>query len=1037
MALSLLLAAMGAVAVAQQATAPKAEDSAITPALVQVDSPAQIEALPVESSQWEDLSALSSEANPVAVRSNEDDDGSSGSARGGGADGAAATGLSFTGLPAVQDALRIDGLSGQQSFRSGPRGAAGGGATSGSSFIQGAIGSFRLLPHTFSAQYGGVAGGVLVVQSRAGDEQQVHGSWSVLSRESAWAATNPFSIETHYKDGLVTSAPVKPTGSLLQFGATVGLPVQGHFVPSRWKKKLSVFGSLELQLHDDKLISSPQVASFYALTASQIALLGNRGVNAEQTNAALNYLDSLTGTITRHATRVQSFLRVDDAWSARDHITATYNDNRADAPAGAALGQASDAVVARGRASVGDSTVHVDAGTAQWRRMISARVRNDLRGQVSHDLEYETPRAPLPQEPAIGPGGYAPQVSIAPEGFAYGTPANLGRLAYPEEWRVQLADTLELRRGKHVFTFGADWSRVRDRIASTAAPDGAFSYDSNTVAEPNGLVNWITDYTLNVGAYPNAGCSTAQGSATHYFCFNSYTQGFGPLQTEFVTHELAGFVEDSIHPLQELTLTFGVRYDYTLLPLPQTPNFLLDDDIALLALPLHGATATFPEDRNNFGPRASAAWSPGGGKLFTARIGYGAFFGRTPGATMRAALTDTALPTTTLSIRIRPKTEVNCPQVTTNNQGFGYPCAFTAAPPEAVAQTSSAMLFSSHFREPAVQRATLSLEREIGHGASIRASYAMAMATQLPTSVDLNIAPSPTLVGYTLQGGDGHPGLYTGETFYVPLYTTRLIPQYGPVMALVSSANATYHAGTIEARWRGPGSVEMRGSYTFSRAIDYAPSRSAVPGRSGQFDPYRNGYDKGLSGQQIPQRFSGEMQLPVRLQRGPQWLQGALNGWSLAAIATAGSGAPYSYEISGGQYLPGGRRSINGSGGATYLPTVGRNTLRLPAQGKVDLRAGREFKAGGRLRLNAFAQVFNLLNTENLSRLETRAFLPGNPNAAEIAGCPASTATTLVFQSAAAIACEGQNTPAFGTPTSSTTGFSTERQLEFGVRAHF
>ena len=117
-------------------------------------------------------------------------------------------------------------------------------------------------------------------------------------------------------------------------------------------------------------------------------------------------------------------------------------------------------------------------------------------------------------------------------------------------------------------------------------------------------------------------------------------------------------------------------------------------------------------------------------------------------------------------------------------------------------------------------------------------------------------------------------------------------------------------------------------------------------GADGQFDPFRNGYDKGLSDQQFPQRFAGELQVPVRLESGPQWLQRGLNGWRVAATATAGSGAPYSYEIFGGQYLSGGRESINGSGGATYLPTIGRNTLRLPAQGKVDLRVGREFKAG-------------------------------------------------------------------------------------------
>jgi len=51
--------------------------------------------------------------------------------------------------------------------------------------------------------------------------------------------------------------------------------------------------------------------------------------------------------------------------------------------------------------------------------------------------------------------------------------------------------------------------------------------------------------------------------------------------------------------------------------------------------------------------------------------------------------------------------------------------------------------------------------------------------------------------------------------------------------------------------------------------------------------------------------------------------------------------------------------------------------------------------------------------------------------------CPAITGPTLVFQDAAAIACEGLTTPAFGAPTSSTNGVSREREMEFGVRLEF
>jgi hypothetical protein len=403
---------------------------------------------------------------------------------------------------------------------------------------------------------------------------------------------------------------------------------------------------------------------------------------------------------------------------------------------------------------------------------------------------------------------------------------------------------------------------------------------------------------------------------------------------------------------------------------------------------------------------------------------------------VRAALTDTALASTTVSIRIRPTTETLCPQITSVQQGFGYPCAFTSVPVGVapVFQTTSALLFSERFRSPAVQRASLTLEREIGKRLSLRTSYAMAIAVQLPQSVDLNIAPAQTLVEYVLQGGDAHPdaypGLHTGETFVLPLYTARRIAQYGPITALVSNANATYHSGSFEARWRGPRGLEARGSYTFSRAIDYGPQGSATPATDGQFDPYRDGYDKGLSNQNFPQRFAGDVQYEVRVHGGATMLRNVFDHWRIAAIATAGSGVPYSYEIHGGSYLSGGRETINGSGGATYLPTVGRNTLRLPMRSKVDLRLGREFAAGAHVRLNAFAEGFNLLNSQSLSRVETRAFLLGTPP--ETGGLP-----PLVFQDAAAIAAEGLGAQPFGTPTSSSTGASRERQVEIGVRARF
>jgi len=940
-------------------------------------------------------------------------------------------------------------------------------------YDEAAFGRLRVLAGAYSAQYGGAPGGLAARLSPEGGTR-LHGSAFAFARPSALAATNPFSIATHYRDGVVTAAAVRPAGELTTLGFAIGFPLG---LPLQWLKPraaappasahtATLFAALQAQLRDDSIVSTPAVAGFYALSPSQIALLGNRGVTTAQTETALDFLDSLSGTTARHATRIVALARADVPVGPRDALAIAYAGNRLHAPAGATLGQASEAVVALGTGSLGDAFAQVDAVAVRWRHSLSPRWSNELAAQLARDLEYETPHAPLAQEPAIGPGGFAPQVSIAPNGFAYGTPAALasvagggGRSAYPDEWRVELAEDMRARVGRNLLAMGGDWSRVHDRIAALSAGEGAFLYDSGvTGGKLGGLVDWITDEVFNANAYPNGGCPSIN-AAVHDFCFRSFTQSFatgtGSQQTEFVLHELAAFAEDSVRAGDRLTVTFGARWEYTLLPLPQAPNAVLDQDIAGLGASAAGgvstnasesaSTASYPEDRNNFGPRVGLAWSPGRAGWLVVHAGYGYFFGHLPGATLRAALVDTALASTalasatngasTLHVRITPTTITQCPQVTTNNQGFGYPCDFLAAPPAAVAQTTSATMFAAGFRLPAVQRASLSVQGALGRHLLLRVGYTMALARQLPSSVDRNISPSTAQVTYVLQGGDGHPGLYTGATFAVPLYTARPIAQYGPVTTLVSDANATFHAGELEARWHGhagaAGELELRGGYSFSRAIDDDPQSGATPRLNGRFDPMRNGYDKGLSDQQVAQRLVIALALAPHVDAGPGPLRAALRGWRLTALGTASSGRPYSYQVFGGTRLPGGHESLNGSGGATYLPSVGRNTLRLPARGSADLRVVREFAAGGRARVGVFAEAFNLTNTQSLTRVQTRAFLLGTP---ATPGAP----TPLIFQDAATVAAEGLlSTPAFGAPESSTNGAGRERQVELGARLRF
>jgi hypothetical protein len=1037
---------------------------------------AELSGLPVNGGEWSSLALTVAGANGAASG-----DGDAGE-------------VSFRGVALTENSSRTDGTSGDQSFSGAAAGAgveeeveagsdavydwasgvgsgsgsvADGGQRAGSSYVfsQAAVREFRVLGQGDavaygSALYGHGVGGVVTTVSRSGGTR-LHGMAFYTARDSAWAAANPFSVASSYADGVVTSGVVKPQDQRQQFGGSIGGPVPGFLTStnngSRSRsnadrgQRLFYFYAFDRQRRNFPAISAPGYAGFYSLTASQTALLANRGVTPAETNAALNYLDSLTGTVARRADQTVNFGRVDWQHGSGSRVVLEYNRARWSSPAGART----EAVVDRGVASLGSSYGKVDAGVARWIQFVGSGLSNELRVQYGRQLQYESPQTPLTQEPNVGPGGMPPEVSIGPQGLVFGTPAALGQKAYPDERRFELADLAGWVRGRHFLQFGGDFSALRDYTDSLTNAEGTFSYDSSTTTVAGGqvtpvslggLVDWITDYTFNVNAYPNGGCPSITAKL-HYFCHRSYAQSFGQPSLTFRTQDWAGFFQDDWRVTQRLTIHAGLRFEYQFLPLPQQPNAALDVVFGAV-----GATSVFPEDRNNFGPRLGLAWQPFGVGRGVLRIGYGVYFGKLPGATIRAALLDTALPSSVRRIRILPTTETSCPQVTT--VGIGYPCSYLTPPTGVVAATTSAVVVDRRFRLPEVQQGTLSIEHGLGAEVLGRVGYVLNLDRQLPNSVDINIAPSTGVQEFQLQGGTGAVGVRDGETFAVPVYSARVTPSFGPVTDLVSNANASYHGLTLEAR-RGMGSgrddysgvgrgLDFRLAWTWSKAIDFGQSAGAMPRTNGQFDPFTVRYDKGLSALNFPHRVVATIVWSPQLSGGSSETSPTAeravwrlaNGWSAAWIFSESSGRGYSYDIFGGTRLPGGRESINGSGGSVVLPTVGRNTLRLPDFANLDMRLTRTFRLGEELRLRASAEAFNLTNRLNYSGITQRAFLVNPPvplngttNGPEV--------TPLVFQNAAAVATEGLNVQPFGAYTAAGTNQAREREIQLGLRLEF
>jgi hypothetical protein len=281
---------------------------------------------------------------------------------------------------------------------------------------------------------------------------------------------------------------------------------------------------------------------------------------------------------------------------------------------------------------------------------------------------------------------------------------------------------------------------------------------------------------------------------------------------------------------------------------------------------------------------------------------------------------------------------------------------------------------------------------------------------------------------FQIQGGTGVAGVRDGERFVVPVYTQRVSASFGPVTDIVSNANATYNAVVLDARRRSRGGLEFRASWTWSKTLDYGQSGGAIPQTNGQFDPFTVRYDRGLSALNYSHKVVASAVWEPKVEAERRWLRIAANGWLVAPIFTETSGRPYSFDVFGGTRLSGGHESINGAGGAVYLPTVGRNTLRLPDTTNVDLRVSRLVRVTERVQMRVLAEVFNLTNRMNYSAVTQRAFLVG----AETGGV-----TPLVFQDAATVAAEGLNTRPFGSYTAAATEQARERQVQLGVKAEF
>jgi hypothetical protein len=530
------------------------------------------------------------------------------------------------------------------------------------------------------------------------------------------------------------------------------------------------------------------------------------------------------------------------------------------------------------------------------------------------------------------------------------------------EDRYQIQETLNYARGSHTARIGLDAQIIRSRFVDLSDTTGTFDFDSPA----DFLANKPSRYRHRFN--------------TESELRNTYT---------------GLFIQDDWKLRPNLTFSFGLRWD----------------------------NETIFEDRNNFSPRLSLAWSPFKESKTVVRAGYGIFYNR---ALLRT-LDDFTLTSNTL-------------QIDTNNEAakrllteLRFPTALAANDPRVaelgVRESGFLRRLSADFRIPESYQASLGFEREIAKGFKIEVSYVFnrglhlwreinANAPRLPAgfsnfteyllSRDFDNARNPAtgqrpitatgnadIVRFNLSQTPSEVITEGGRRIVIiglnnpstannsigragalaAIRTLRPNPDITQIEELQSRGNSVYHGVSFEAQRRFAKRGFARASYTLSKLIDDGVVNTSSPLVVGDF---RRERARSLQDARHRVAVSGYYLFP-------DWL-GSL---SLSGTFNFNSSLPFSLGVRGNDRnlddVNNDRPNFSGDldrivwrrpgepldlsvAAAFSLPTIGaagnlpRNAGRGPRAYTLNLRLAREFKFSESRKAEFQIEAFNPFN---------------------------------------------------------------------------
>jgi hypothetical protein len=430
-----------------------------------------------------------------------------------------------------------------------------------------------------------------------------------------------------------------------------------------------------------------------------------------------------------------------------------------------------------------------------------------------------------------------------------------------------------------------------------------------------------------------------------------------------------------------------------------------------------------PSNKTNFGPRIGFAYDLFGDGKTVVRGGWGLYYGRIVNAEILNAYLNTgsAFGQYTASLKNNatgaPSFANILPNVTASGTVVTSPGTYS---------TPSSYYFDSNFKNPEVQEFDLIWQQQIGQKAVLSVSYLGSLGRRLPNYLNLNLnqaTESNVTLTFTPPSGTTNCGPITcGTTFVIPTYIGYTNPNFTNITKIVSNINSTYNAFVAEIKtqpWHG---LTTDFNYTWSHALDYNQNASTSASAEGWYDPYGNNrVNYGNSQFNVPNRVTGYALYNLPNFSKNNVVKWITNGWLINDSFQGQSGLPYSYGLSGFNSTAAEGSGWNGSGGSSWIPYLGRNTLKLKRDLVDDLRVGKGFNFTDQYRLELRADLFNVANHENVTSAGTTAYTLGSVTGNTLAGTATFAPTT------------------FGVPTSiNSSGFLyTPREIQISARFSF